>query len=111
VTVPGNFKNGYVTANRQTECLVAESSTDIRRGQQVELHDEAGTLIAVTELQFGSPATIGESVPFACSFVYSFTKVPDAKFYKVRIGLHDAPAMSADELSAAGWKYAPLSLP
>ncbi|MGA7670151.1 MAG: hypothetical protein WBW04_07000 [Nitrolancea sp.] len=111
IQVPGNFKNGYVTANRQADCLVAESWTDIRRGQQVQLLDETGALIAVADLTFGSPATLGESVPFTCNFVYSFTGVPEAKFYKVRIGLHDAPAMSAADLRAAGWKYTPLVLP
>jgi hypothetical protein len=108
VVVPGNFKNGYVGANRQSDCLVAESATDIRQGQQVQLVDETGSLVAVANLEFGSPATIGESVPFECSFRYSFSGVPDAKFYTVRIGLHEAPAMSAGDLSAAGWSYNPI---
>ena len=68
-------------------------------------------MIAVADLRFGRPATLGESVPFTCNFVYSFADVPDAKFYKVRIGLHDAPAMSAADLDAAGWNYTPLVLP
>ena len=111
IQVPGNFKNGYVTANRRTDCLVAESWTDVRPGQQVQLLDETGGLIAVADLTFGSPATLGESVPFTCNFVYLLKGVPEAKFYKVRIGLHDAPAMSAADLRATGWKYTPLVLP
>jgi hypothetical protein len=63
------------------------------------------------DLTFGSPATLGESVPFTCSFEYSFAGVPDSKFYQVRIGLHDAPAMSVADLSSAGWEYTPLVLP
>jgi hypothetical protein len=56
VQVPGNFKNGYVTANRQTDCLVAESWTDIRQGQQVQLLDETGALIAVGGLDLREPS-------------------------------------------------------
>ena len=110
IVVPGNFKNGYVTANRQTNCLVVNDSYDIQVGKQVELQDETGATIALADLAFGSPATIGNDVPFQCKFVFTFSDVPAAKFYKLKMGLHDAPAMSAADLEAAGWAYTQLVL-
>jgi len=106
----GNYKNGYVTADRLHHCIPVNTSYGISEGMQVQLMDESGSLIAIDSLRPGSPATLGTDVPFVCQYAFQFIDVPVAKFYKVRVGLHDAPAESYEQLQAAGWMYDPLVL-
>jgi hypothetical protein len=110
LAVPGSHENGWVTAIPAVLCVPIESYGDMIPGAQVEIDDENGTIIGLTSLAADSPASLEKQVPFTCRFVYRFSGVPDAKFYRVKVGRFLAPPESAAQLAAANWTFQPLSL-
>ena len=90
-----------------TPCLPAKYADVV--SAQVQLYDESNTLIGATSLGPDNPAIMA-GTPYICRYAFSFANVPTATFYRVKIGQHDSPAASFAQLSAAGWKYDPLTL-
>jgi hypothetical protein len=84
---------------------------DVAVGDQVQLVDENGTVIAIARL-VGSETTVApEGEPFCyLHMTYIFDEVPDAKFYQVKIGSHEGPIESFDELSGRKWIFNPVVL-
>ena len=76
---------------------------------ELRSYDESNTLIGATSLGPDNPAIMA-GTPYICRYAFSFANVPTATFYRVKIGQHDSPAASFAQLSAAGWKYDPLTL-
>ena len=90
-----------------TPCVPANYADVV--SAQVQLYDESNTLIGATSLGPDNPAIMA-GTPYICRYAFSFANVPTATFYRVKIGQHDSPAASFAQLSAAGWKYDPLTL-
>lgn len=85
--------SGVVVRNEQNE-VIGSAKTELR----------VNTADATAEAKARSEGTFRQdSRRWECEVSYSVT-LPRAKFYIVKIGSHDGPAYSFDELASRNWR-------
>jgi hypothetical protein len=85
-----------------SQCVASGGYSDIRKGVDVVLRNEAGTILGDGSL--GAGTTTDPDGYVTCHFAFEIAGVPDAKFYSIKIGKRDGPTYSLDELSGKGWQ-------
>jgi hypothetical protein len=107
IVTPGDFKNGWAASPKDVICIATPDYVHVFNSQAT-LVDESGTILAVAKVDSARPATLGESVPFACAFVAAFTQVPEAKFYSLKVSGVTGPAIALEDLKTRAWSMPTL---
>jgi len=106
-TITGTLSFRGFTASGATECTGAYSiADDLETGMQVVLLDEAGTTIGAAELTNAGRDVVSDNTHGdggRCTGAFSFAAVPDAAFYRVRLGVRTSEQYSKADLEASGW--------
>jgi hypothetical protein len=84
-----------------TGCDLPSTSgyADISEGQQVNVYNETGALIATTNLGAGALGSDSSH----CEFAFTFTGVPKAKFYSIETTSRGKLTFSAADVNTAGF--------
>lgn len=89
-------------ANRGNgQCQGTGGYSDIRAGLDVVVKNEAGTIVATSELHDG-PTAYDSSTRGRCIFEISVS-VPDASFYSIEVGSRGELTYSRDDMESMGW--------
>lgn len=103
-TLRGTFAlfdtDAFSSSTSGSSCTGGSGYDDIREGADVNVYNETGKLVATSSLLGG---TIASDANATCTFPFSVSNVPDAKFYKVEVSHRGGLTYSAADMRSNGW--------
>jgi len=86
-------------------CEGVRGATDIRRGSEIAVKDESGTVIGLARLKLGQLRLLGEDKNIGdCFLGFDVHDLPASEFYTIAAGNRPPATYSYDELQTKGWK-------
>ena len=105
-TLRGSIAVGGQIYDTREPCRPDGGFSDMRRGAQVVIKNDMGTVVASSRLGTGvaEPPRLGASTTSFCVFPFEVTSVPTEKFYSVEIGNRSEIVYSFEDLQSAAWQ-------